>query len=45
MGSLKNKLSKLAKSSKGSKLRDTALRKARDPKVREKIAEKFGKKG
>jgi acetolactate synthase regulatory subunit len=45
MGSLKNKLSKFAKSSKGRKLRDTAMRKAKDPKVRAKIAKKFGKKG
>jgi hypothetical protein len=45
MGSLKNRLSKFAKSSKGRKLRDEAMRKAKDPKVRAKIAKKFGKKG
>ncbi|TWF75049.1 hypothetical protein FHX44_11933 [Pseudonocardia hierapolitana] len=45
MGSLKNRLSKFAKSSKGIKLRDEAMRKAKDPKVRAKIAKKFGKKG
>ncbi|TQM44894.1 hypothetical protein [Pseudonocardia cypriaca] len=45
MGSLKNRLSKFAKSSKGKKLRDTAMRKAKDPKARAKIAKKFGKKG
>jgi hypothetical protein len=48
MGSLKNRLSKFANSSKGRKLRDKAIRKAKDPKARAKIAkkfEKFGKKG
>jgi hypothetical protein len=45
MGSLKNRLSKFANSSKGKKLRENAMRKAKDPKVRAKIAKKFGKKG
>jgi hypothetical protein len=45
MGSLKDRLSKFAKSSKGKKLRDTAMRKAKDPKMRAKIANKFRKKG
>ena len=45
MGSLKNRLSKFANSSKGRKLREKAMRKAKDPKVRAKIAKKFGKKG
>jgi hypothetical protein len=42
MGSLMNRLSKFANSSKG---RDKAMRKAKDPKMRAKIAKKFGKKG
>ncbi|GAA1247884.1 hypothetical protein GCM10009609_09210 [Pseudonocardia aurantiaca] len=45
MGSLKNRMSKFAKSSKGKKLRDKAMQKAKDPKAREKIAKKFAKKG
>jgi hypothetical protein len=45
MGSLRNKLSKLANSSKGMKLRDKAIQKAKDPKARARIAKKFGKKG
>jgi hypothetical protein len=45
MGSLKSRLSKFAKSPKGKKLSDKAMRKAKDPKVRAKIAKKLGKKG
>ncbi|GAA5110152.1 hypothetical protein [Pseudonocardia adelaidensis] len=43
MGSLKNKLSKFANSTKGKELRDKAMRKAKDPETRAKIAKKFGK--
>lgn len=44
MGSLQKRLSKFANSAKGKKLREKAMREAKDPKVRAKIAKKFGKK-
>lgn len=42
MGKLGKKISKFAKSPKGKKLRDKAMRKAKDPKTRAKLERKFG---
>lgn len=42
---LKNRMSKFAKSPKGKKLRNKAMRKIKDPQERAKFARKFGRKG
>jgi hypothetical protein len=44
MGKFGKKLAKFANSPKGQKLRDKAMRKAKDPKTRAKLEKKFGRK-
>jgi hypothetical protein len=43
MGKLGKKMAKFARSPKGQKLREKAMRKAKDPKMRAKLEKKFGK--
>jgi len=42
MGKFGKKLAKFANSPKGQKLKDKAMRKAKDPKTRAKLEKKFG---
>jgi hypothetical protein len=44
MGKFGKKLAKFANSPKGQKLKDKAMRKAKDPKTRAKLEKKFGRK-
>ena len=44
MGKFGKRMAKFANSPKGQKLRDKAMRKAKDPKTRAKLEKKFGKK-
>jgi len=44
MGKFGKRMAKFAKSPKGQKLKDKAMRKAKDPKTRAKLEKKFGRK-
>jgi hypothetical protein len=44
MGKLGKRMSRFAKSPKGQKLLDKAVRKAKDPKTRAKLEKKLGRK-
>jgi hypothetical protein len=45
MGKLGKKLATFARSPQGQKLREKAVRKAKDPNTRRKLGKMFGKKG
>jgi len=44
MGKFGKRMTKFAKSPKGQKMLDKAMRKAKDPKTRAKLERKFGRK-